>query len=128
MPTYAIGDIQGCFEPFVRLLDEVGFHPDRDRVWLLGDLVNRGPQSLDVLRWCVAHKDNVEAVLGNHDVHLLALDYGVQSKGARDTRLATQRTTTKTTRCLEGTMKYRGARDTHSATTSARTTAKNTKC
>jgi bis(5'-nucleosyl)-tetraphosphatase (symmetrical) len=85
MSTYAIGDIQGCFEPFVRLLDEVGFDPDRDRVWLLGDLVNRGPQSLDVLRWCVSHKDNVEAVLGNHDVHLLALDYGVQSKGAKDT-------------------------------------------
>ena len=85
MSTYAIGDVQGCFEPFQRLMSEVSFNPDKDRVWLLGDLVNRGPQSLEMLRWCVENKDNVEAVLGNHDIHLLALDYGVQSKGPRDT-------------------------------------------
>lgn len=85
MSTYAIGDIQGCFEPFERLLKEIEFNAERDQIWLVGDMVNRGPQSLEVLRWCRTHQDNVVAVLGNHDVHLLAVDYGVQTKGPRDT-------------------------------------------
>lgn len=70
--TYAIGDVQGCFEPFMQLLERVRFDPGHDRLWLVGDLVNRGPRSLDVLRWLHAHDRCVTAVLGNHDVYALA--------------------------------------------------------
>jgi bis(5'-nucleosyl)-tetraphosphatase (symmetrical) len=76
--TYAIGDIQGCFGALQRLLDAIGFTPGRDRLWLVGDLVNRGPRSLEVLRWCRAHDASVTAVLGNHDLHLLAIAHGVR--------------------------------------------------
>lgn len=72
MATWAIGDVQGCFEPLMRLVEAVDFAPGRDRLWLCGDLVNRGPASLEVLRWCVAHDAQLVAVLGNHDVYLLA--------------------------------------------------------
>ena len=72
---YAIGDIQGCFEPFQCLLKQINFNCDRDQLWLAGDLVNRGPQSLDTLRYCVAHRDNIVAVQGNHDLHLLAIAF-----------------------------------------------------
>ena len=84
MSTYAIGDIQGCFDAFLRLLDVIGFRTDCDRVWLAGDLVNRGPDSLAVLRWCQAHAGNVVAVLGNHDLHLLARAAGVSGAKRRD--------------------------------------------
>lgn len=69
---YAIGDIQGCFQPFQCLLKQINFNPDRDQLWLAGDLVNRGPQSLETLRFCYHHRDNIVAVQGNHDLHLLA--------------------------------------------------------
>ena len=85
MATYAIGDIQGCFDAFLRLLAQVNFQPAHDRVWLAGDLVNRGPDSLSVLRWCRDHADNVHAVLGNHDLHLLARAAGVNAPKRRDT-------------------------------------------
>jgi bis(5'-nucleosyl)-tetraphosphatase (symmetrical) len=85
MATYAIGDIQGCFEPLQRLLREINYRADRDRIWLAGDLVNRGPQSLEVLRWCRAEQDNVTAVLGNHDIHLLAVASDLQPQGPKDT-------------------------------------------
>ncbi len=77
MATYAIGDLQGCYDPFQRLLDEMRFDPDRDTLWLTGDLVNRGPKSLKTLRFVRSLGDSVVTVLGNHDLHLLALAEGV---------------------------------------------------
>ncbi|MCO4774307.1 MAG: symmetrical bis(5'-nucleosyl)-tetraphosphatase [Deltaproteobacteria bacterium] len=85
MATWAVGDIQGCWRTFATLLDAIDFNPRKDRIWLAGDLVNRGPGSLDVLRWCVEHDKVVKAVLGNHDLHLLAQAEGLRQAGKRDT-------------------------------------------
>jgi bis(5'-nucleosyl)-tetraphosphatase (symmetrical) len=85
LSTYAIGDVQGCFDTLQALLKRVAFDPARDRVWLAGDLVNRGPKSLEVLRWARAHEGAVTAVLGNHDLHLLAVAAGARGKKHRDT-------------------------------------------
>lgn len=76
MAVYAIGDIQGCYDPFRRLLDELGFEPPRDTLWLAGDLVNRGPKSLKTLRFIKKLGDAAITVLGNHDLHFLALQCG----------------------------------------------------
>ena len=77
MAVYAIGDIQGCFDELMRLLDLINFDPAIDQVWLAGDLVNRGPKSAEVLRFAMAHPDSIKVVLGNHDLHLLANAVGV---------------------------------------------------
>lgn len=85
MATYAIGDIQGCFLTLQKLLKRCAFDPQKDRLWLVGDLVNRGPRSLEVLRWLVEYQSCVTAVLGNHDLHLLARSLGVRKPLRRDT-------------------------------------------
>jgi bis(5'-nucleosyl)-tetraphosphatase (symmetrical) len=83
MAVYAIGDLQGCYDPFRHLLDEIRFDPERDTLWLVGDLVNRGPKSLKTLRFVKSLGDSVVTVLGNHDLHLLALAAGKVEKGTR---------------------------------------------
>ncbi len=85
MTTYAIGDIHGCFKTFRALLKEIGFRPSKDKLWLVGDLVNRGPNSLEMLRWASDHETSLVAVLGNHDLHLLARAAGIAEPKARDT-------------------------------------------
>jgi len=76
MTTYVIGDIQGCFPAFKRLLKKVAFDPGKDCLWSVGDLVNRGPDNLSTLRWFYQHRDSAVAVLGNHDLHLIAAHRG----------------------------------------------------
>ncbi len=83
MAQYAIGDLQGCFDPFAKLLDRIDFDPARDRLWLTGDLVNRGPKSRRTLRYVKSLGNAVTTVLGNHDLHLLALANGVKYSGSR---------------------------------------------
>jgi len=83
MAVYAIGDLQGCYDPFRRLLDEIDFEPSKDTLWLVGDLVNRGPKSLKTLRFVRELGDSALTVLGNHDLHLLALHAGAVRFGRR---------------------------------------------
>jgi bis(5'-nucleosyl)-tetraphosphatase (symmetrical) len=85
MARYAIGDIQGCMASLERLLALIDFRAGRDTLWLVGDLVNRGPRSLDVLRWAREHDDVVSCVLGNHDLHFLARAAGAVGEKKRDT-------------------------------------------
>jgi bis(5'-nucleosyl)-tetraphosphatase (symmetrical) len=85
MATYAIGDIQGCLQPLRQLLELVGFSARRDHIWLVGDLVNRGPQSLETLRFVRDLGDSVITVLGNHDLHLITLAAGFGRPRADDT-------------------------------------------
>ena len=85
MALYCIGDVQGCDGALGRLLEHIGFSPSRDTVYLLGDLVNRGPDSAAVLRRCMAAGDALRCLLGNHDLHLLATAHGVRSPSRRDT-------------------------------------------
>ena len=85
MATYIIGDIQGCHTQLEALLAEINFSPAHDRLWLVGDLVNRGPDSLATLRWVAGMGDVVTAVLANHDIHLLARAAAVVPAKKNDT-------------------------------------------
>ena len=85
MTTYAIGDIQGCYHAFQALLQRIRFDTKLDQLWLVGDLVNRGSGSLEVLRWCYAHQDSLRVVLGNHDLHALVVAEGIVAPHKGDT-------------------------------------------
>lgn len=85
MATYAIGDLQGCFTTFLRLIDLIRFDPAQDKLWLVGDIVNRGPDSLSLLRHIKQAADSMIMVLGNHDLHLLMVAAGIAKKHSGDT-------------------------------------------
>jgi len=87
MATYAVGDIQGCYEPLVQLLDKVNFDQSKDILLCVGDLVNRGPDSLKTLKLLISLNNQCVTVLGNHDIHLLAMIYGVRQHRHTDTLL-----------------------------------------
>lgn len=84
MPTYAIGDVQGCLLPLQQLLKSLPYHPETDTLWFSGDLINRGPHSLETLRF-IRSLPRTQIVLGNHDIGLLAIDSGLLTPAPTDT-------------------------------------------
>lgn len=85
MAIYAIGDIQGCYDDLRHLLDKIDFNKKNDQLWFVGDLVNRGPKSLETLRFIKSLGNSAICVLGNHDLHLLAVAYKCSPVRAKDT-------------------------------------------
>lgn len=85
MATYAVGDIQGCLTPLLSLLEQIDFDPAIDKLWVAGDLINRGPQSLETLRFIRKLGDSAVVVLGNHDLSFLAIAEGFQAMRDGDT-------------------------------------------
>lgn len=85
MTQYAVGDLQGCLDPLLDLLERVDFSPSRDCLWLAGDLVNRGPQSLEALRYVRDLGSSARCVLGNHDLHLIAVAHNIERLRRNDT-------------------------------------------
>lgn len=85
MRTFVVGDIQGCYQSLLNLLNKIKFDPAADQLWAVGDLVNRGPESLEVLRFCHGLGESFKTVLGNHDLHLLAIARGHTTPRKSDT-------------------------------------------
>jgi bis(5'-nucleosyl)-tetraphosphatase (symmetrical) len=85
MAVYAIGDLQGCYDELQALLERIAFNPADDRLWFVGDIVNRGQQSLECLRFVAALGDSAITVLGNHDLCLIAASLGIRKYAAKDT-------------------------------------------
>jgi bis(5'-nucleosyl)-tetraphosphatase (symmetrical) len=85
MATFIAGDLQGCLKPLKCVLKQANFNDQHDRLWLVGDIVNRGPKSLKALRFVYERRDHVQVVLGNHDLHLLAVAHGVRKPAKGDT-------------------------------------------
>jgi bis(5'-nucleosyl)-tetraphosphatase (symmetrical) len=83
--NYVIGDIQGCFDEYSLLLNKIKFDSKKDFIWLTGDLINRGPASLSVLKHVYDNRKAIKTVLGNHDLHFLAVYYGVRKLNKFDT-------------------------------------------
>jgi bis(5'-nucleosyl)-tetraphosphatase (symmetrical) len=81
MSIYVIGDVQGCFDELQELVDYIAFNRKKDQLWFVGDLVNRGPKSLETLRWVKSLDNSAVMVLGNHDLHLLAAHAGIRKVG-----------------------------------------------
>lgn len=84
MANYVIGDVHGCFVTFRALLEEIRFQDETDRLWFVGDLVNKGPDSISMLRWAYEHRNVVRVVLGNHDLHLLRVYFGLRQPKTSD--------------------------------------------
>ena len=85
MSTWVVGDVQGCLQPLSNLLERVNFDWEKDWLWSTGDIVNRGPDCLGTLRFFYAHRSRIRLVLGNHDLHLLAVAAGARKPGRSDT-------------------------------------------
>ena len=85
MANYAIGDIQGCYKEFKLALKKVNFNLEKDYLWLVGDLINRGPDSLKLLKHVYKIRKRTHIVLGNHDLHFLACFYGQRKLAKADT-------------------------------------------
>ena len=78
MATYFIGDIQGCFDELMLLLKKINFDHHCDTLYLTGDLIGRGPKALETLEFITAHQSSINTVLGNHDIHFLAISCGIK--------------------------------------------------
>ncbi len=85
MATYAIGDIQGCYQSFRKLLKKIKFNPLTDKLWLAGDMINRGQDSLQTMQFILDNQQHIQSVLGNHDLHFLAVAHNCQEIHAKDT-------------------------------------------